>query len=107
MNIISLNDLQMFMLIGMFLLGVITFSAGVIILISGAWGGELRSITSQTTRLVQKGIADEISGLVGNASTLLNTINEMIRTSTGIGVFLTVAGAAMMGLSCWFLFQVA
>lgn len=102
---INIEDLQIIMIIGVFILGGLTFVTGVGILASGAWGRDLRAITTQTTRLAQKGIAEDISGLVGNASTLLNTINEMIRTSTGIGVFLTIAGAILMGITIWFVLQ--
>lgn len=105
MEAFSMDELQVLMLVGMFLLGGLTFVTGVAILVSGAWGRELRTITTQTTRLAQKGIADDISGLVGNASTLLTSINEMMRTATGIGVFLTVAGALLMGLTVWFVIQ--
>jgi hypothetical protein len=101
MNLIDLRDLQLLMLVGMFMLGGLTFITGVLILVSGAWGRELRSITSQTARLAQKGLTEEISGLVGNASNLMNTINEMVRTATGIGVFLTVFGGILMSITCW------
>jgi hypothetical protein len=107
MELTSINDLKLIMLIGMFLLGGATFIIGVITLVMGVWGRDLRSVTTQTTRLAQKGMADELSGLVGNASTLLNTINEMIRTSTGVGVFLTISGAIIMVLSCWFIISLA
>lgn len=105
MEIFSLHDLQIIMLVGMFILGGLTFVTGVAILASGAWGRDLRTITAQTTKLAQKGIAEDISGLVGNASTLLSTINEMIRTSTGIGVFLSISGAILMALTIWFVLQ--
>lgn len=105
MEILSLENLQVIMLVGMFILGGITFVTGVATLASGAWGHELRSITTQTTRLAQKGIAEDISGLVGNASSLLSTVNEMIRTATGIGVFLTISGALLMALTIWFVIQ--
>ena len=105
MEVFSLQNLQILMLIGMFILGGITFITGVATLANGAWGRELRSITTQTTRMAQKGIAEDISGLVGNASNLLNTINEMIRTATGIGVFLTISGAILMALTVWFVIQ--
>ena len=102
MDLITLQDLQIMMLIGTFLLGCVTFMIGVAILINGAWGKDIRTATTHTTRLVQKGLAEEISGLVGNASTLLSTLNDMSRTSAGIGVFLTVFGGLLMGVTCWF-----
>jgi hypothetical protein len=96
MENINPNDLQLFMLIGIFLLGSITFLLGLAILMYGAWGKDLRTIADQTTSLAQKGIAEEISGLVGNASTLMSTLNDVMRTSNGIGFYLTIIGALLM-----------
>ena len=99
MQNINASDLQLFMLIGTFLLGSITFLLGLAILMYGAWGKDLKTIADQTTSLAQKGISEEISGLVGNASTLLTTLNEVMRTSNGIGFYLTLIGALLMLLS--------
>ncbi len=99
MENINANDLQLFMLIGTFLLGSITFLLGLGILMYGAWGKDLRTIADQTTRLAQKGIAEEISGLVGNASTLMTTLNDLMRTSNGIGFYLTIIGGVLMFVS--------
>jgi hypothetical protein len=93
------------MIIGTFLLGSITFLLGLAILMYGAWGKDLKTIADQTTRLAQKGIAEEISGLVGNASTLMNTLNDVMRTSNGIGFYLTIIGALLMLISSWVLFN--
>ncbi len=105
MENLNANELQLFMLIGIFLLGSITFLLGLAILMYGAWGKDLRTIADQTTRLAQKGIAEEISGLVGNASTLMNTLNDVMRTSNGIGFYLTVIGALLMFLSSLVLYN--
>jgi len=104
MNITTTEDLQMLMLIFMFALGALTFIIGVAILVNGAWRRDLRTITSQTARLAQKGIAEEVSGLVGNAATLLDTLNGMVRTATGIGVLLIVSGGILMSVSCYYIF---
>lgn len=96
MNTINLHEIQIAMAGGMFLLGIGTFVIGVLILIAGSWWQDLRTLTTQTTRIAQKGITEEISGLVGNASALLNSINELVHTTTGIGVFLTSIGLIMM-----------
>jgi len=106
MENINANELQLFMLIGTFLLGSITFLLGLAILMYGAWGKDLRTIADQTTKLAQKGIADEIAGLVGNASTLMTTLNDLMRTSNGIGFYLTVIGALLMMLSSYILINI-
>jgi hypothetical protein len=95
------QNLILYMLIGMFILGITTFSIGVIILVVGAWGRELNATLTQTNRLAQKGLADEISGLVGNASSLLSSINDLIRTRNGIGITLILMGGLLMALPCW------
>jgi hypothetical protein len=97
------NELQLFMLIGTFILGSITFLLGLAILMYGAWGKDLRTIADQTTKLAQKGMAEEIAGLVGNASTLMTTLNDLMRTSNGIGFYLTIIGALLMLLSSFVL----
>jgi hypothetical protein len=99
MNTVNLQEIQLVMAGGMFLLGIGTFITGILILVAGSWWRDLRTLTTQTTRIAQKGIAEEISGLVGNASALLTSINEMVHTTTGIGVFLTLIGLILMSIT--------
>ncbi len=99
------KNLQVFMLSGMYLLGGATFTLGVGILMFDILGKDLRTVLSQTNRLAQKGLTEELSGLVGNASTLLNTINEMVRTRNGIGITLIVVGLVMMILPYYLTLQ--
>jgi len=53
-------------------------------------------LADQATELAQKGLADEVSGLVGNASALIEALNQLIRTSAGIGIFLVLFGFIML-----------
>jgi hypothetical protein len=101
MNSIDLHDIQLIMAGGLFLLGIGTFLTGVLILVAGSWWRDLRTLTAQTTRIAQKGLAEEISGLVGNASVLLTSINDLVHTTTGIGVFLTLIGSILMSVTFW------
>jgi hypothetical protein len=103
---INSPEVQLSMGIGLFVIGVFTFWIGVIILVSRTTGKEVKTIASQTTRLAQKGLAEEIAGLVGNASTLLNALNDMVRTAAGIGIFLTIIGLLLMGSSIWLVLQI-
>jgi hypothetical protein len=101
MNSFGFQDIKLIMAGGLFFLGIGSFLTGVLILVAGSWWHDLRTLTAQTTRIAQKGLTEEISGLVGNASTLLNSINELVHTTTGIGVFLTITGIFMMGVTFW------
>jgi hypothetical protein len=94
-----INDLNQFVFIlatSMTMLGVVSIGAGIILLITRASGKAVQTIAAQTTRLAQKGLAEEISGLVGNASALLDSLNQLVRTSAGIGIFLVVFGFVML-----------
>jgi hypothetical protein len=99
MELFTISTIEVVMLIITYLLGFLTVILGIAILVHGAWGRDLRTLASQTTKLAQKGLAEEVSGLVGNASALLTTINEMVRTSTGIGLYLTMVGIVLIGIA--------
>lgn len=99
------EKLQLFILTGLYILGGTTFMIGVGILLYDILGKDLRAIVAQTNRLAQKGLTEELSGLVGNASTLLNTINEMVRTRNGIAITLVIVGLVMMILPYYLTLQ--
>lgn len=83
------------------LLGVIGIGAGIILLVTRASGKAVQTLAAQASELAKKGLAEEISGLVGNASALIEALNQLVRTSAGIGIFLVLFGFVM--LICAFL----
>ncbi len=87
-------------------LGIILLVIGVIILITRVLGGGVKEIAEQTARLAQKGIAEEVAGLVGNASTLVESLNQLVRTAAGVGVFLIVIGLLLMAAAYGLVLQV-
>ena len=89
-----------------FLLGFVTFIAGILILVFRTSSTEVKALATQTARLAQKGIAEEVAGLVGNASTLVDAMNQLVRTTRGVGIFLTVLGLLMMIAACYLAIQV-
>jgi hypothetical protein len=84
-----------------FVLGVFTFLIGIIILASKALSKDLRTISTQTTELAKKGIAEDVSGLVGNASALMNSLEQLVKTATGIGVFMVLLGIILIVASLY------
>ncbi len=83
---------------GLFLIGLITFATGVAVLVIRSIGGETRAINKSIATMTQKGFADEISGLVDNASSLIAATSDLIQTTKGIGVFLIMSGSVFMML---------
>jgi predicted membrane-bound dolichyl-phosphate-mannose-protein mannosyltransferase len=92
--------------ISLFSLGTISLASGIFILFKKVMGDELKIITSQTAKLVQKGLAEEVAGLVGNASALLEALNQLIRTTTGVGVFMMLVGFILMVVAYFLALQI-
>ena len=109
MDAINLDifDIKLLMVIGLFLLGIITLLVGIILLITRSAGKEVRTLATQTAKLARKGIAEDVAGLVGNASSLLSATNELVRTSAGIGVFLSVLGFLLMAVATWLVLKIS
>jgi hypothetical protein len=92
----NVQDTLLVIIAVMAVLGAVALATGIFILFRKVMGDELRVIASQTSRLAQKGITEEITGLVGNASALLEALNSLVKTTTGVGVFLTLIGFILM-----------
>ena len=90
------SEILKVIVVALFAMGIISLAAGIFILFKNVLGEELKTIASQTVKLAQKCLADEVAGLVGNASSLLNALNQLIKTTSGIGVFLTLTGIILM-----------
>jgi hypothetical protein len=79
---------------------------GIFVLVARAMGRDMRTLSAQTQKLAQKGLAEEIPGLVGNASTLMQAMHDLVRTAAGIGIFLNFVGAGLMWAAYRLLFQI-
>ncbi len=103
---INLRDIQLAMAICLFILGLITFGVGIFILIFSTLGRDMRTLATTSAKLAQKGIAEEVAGLVGNVSSLLSAMNTMVHTASGIGLFMVIIGLGMMVASYFLIFQI-
>ncbi|NMC13255.1 MAG: hypothetical protein GYA34_10280 [Chloroflexi bacterium] len=93
---ITTYDVMLIIIATLFTIGVLSSIIGIIILVTKSIGKEVSTIAVQTTKLAEKGIAEDIAGLVGNASSLLDAINQLIVNTAGVGVFLTLFGLLMI-----------
>ena len=89
----------------MFALGALMVLVGLVILARKAFGKEVQTLAATTSKLAQKGIADDIAGLVGNASALMHSLQEMIKTARGIGMFLILIGGIFIAGSLLILIE--
>ncbi len=104
---LTFENLVIYIISGMFLVGLGTFLVGVYILtLKSPTSNDVKTLTAQTAQLAQKGIAEDVAGLVGNASQLLDAMNQLVRTTRGVGMFLTILGMLIMALAGWIAIQV-
>lgn len=92
----STLDFQMTMATILFILGLVVLGISIFILIRQVFSKDIKTIADQTTKIAEKGITDNIAGLVGNASALINALHDLSKTNTGIGVFLVFLGIALL-----------
>lgn len=71
-------------------LGVISFLVGLYTLAFKISSNEFSEISANSAKLMSKGLTDNVAELVGNASSLLESIATMTKTKAGVGVFLII-----------------
>lgn len=103
----DLNEVMVIVTGVLFALGLLTFGTGLYVLVVRAFNKDLRQIAKQTTILAQKGIAEEVAGLVGNVSMLVSALQGLTQTAAGIGIFLTLMGSILMTAAYFLLQQTA
>ena len=102
----TVNDFLLSMAAALLVVGILVLGVGVFTLVSKMFGNDLRTIANQTAKLAQKGITEDVTGLVGNARTLIETLNEMVKTSAGVGIFLILLGIGLMGAAYALVLQI-
>lgn len=90
------ETLHAVMLWSFFIVGLLTFLTGVGVLLSAIFRKDTQAIAIQTQKLVQKGLAEDVAGLVGNANMVLRTIADMTTTRGNMGVLLMIAGFVLL-----------
>lgn len=99
-------EIQLIIGAAVFVLGCMCVLLGTFVLITRSYSREIKSLASHTARLGQKGMADEITGLVNSASELVAALNQLVKTASGAGLFLVTLGMIMIGSSYWVVTQI-
>jgi hypothetical protein len=102
----NITDFMLTMAATLFIMGLIALGVGIYTLSSNAIGRNVRVIANQMTKLGQKGISEDVAGLVGNASSLLAGLNTLVRSSAGIGTLLIAISFILIAAAYGLLIQV-
>lgn len=92
----SVNDFMLTMGIALLVAGLVFLGIGCFVLVKKILGKELQTIADQTSKLAQKGLTEDVTGLVGNARSLIDSLNSLIKTQAGVGVMLLLLGILLL-----------
>ena len=87
-------------------LGVISFIVGLFILAFKITTGDFSKISSQSAKLMSKGLTDDVSDLMGNASSLLESLTQMSKTRAGVGMFLVIVSFVLFIVAYYFVSRI-
>ncbi len=103
---LSISQMMLTMIACLFLVGIISVGSGIFVLVSRVVGGEIKTLTRQISQIGQKGVGEDVAGLVGNASTLLDSLTDLVKTASGVGLFLIVVGFVLLAGASYLIIQV-
>ncbi|MBL8045969.1 MAG: hypothetical protein JNL09_05475 [Anaerolineales bacterium] len=86
------TDLRMMMGFTFFAIGLLSVGAGIVKLMLGPFRAEAKLIAAQSARISQKALTDDIAAVAQSAASLVHSVNELIRTSSGNAVVLIIVG---------------
>ena len=92
MQTLNPSEMLLVMIAGIFAFGLVSIIMGIFLLIFRSMGRDVRTIAKQTNQLAQKGITNDLAGLVGTASALLTATSEMSKSTRGTGLILIATG---------------
>ncbi len=103
---LTFGDVQILIAASIFILGFLLVLIGALVLVSRGYSREVRALAAHTARLGQKGIAQEVTGLVNSATELVASLNGLVRTASGIGILLISVGLGLMYAGYWIIQQI-
>ncbi len=99
-----ITNLQITMAITLFVLGLCSCAVGFWTILSRKYQQALKSISAQSARVSSKAITDiGLTPLIDAMSELVKSIDQLVRTSAGVGAFLCLAGAVLCLAGFWML----
>jgi hypothetical protein len=99
-----ITDLQIGMSVVLFALGLCSCVAGLWTMLSRKYQQALKSISSQSAKVSSKALTDiALAPLLDGLSGLVKSIDQLVRTSAGVGAFLCLAGVVLCVTGFWML----
>lgn len=96
------TNLQIGMAVTLFVVGLVSFLAGLSIILAREYQETLRSLSTQSTKIGGRAITDEgVAPIIDSASRLIEAVSQLVRTAVGVGAFLCLLGVAVAVIAFW------
>ncbi|MCX6027175.1 MAG: hypothetical protein NTY23_13140 [Chloroflexi bacterium] len=105
-TMLSLTDMQVLIALTVMGAGLCSLAAGIIVLASRGFSKEMRVLAAQSAKLSEKGMSHDMADVVSGAAEILGLLNQLTRTSTGVGMFLMAAGIGLIGAAYYVVMQI-
>ena len=102
----TVSDFMLTMGIALLAAGLVFLGIGAFVLVKKLLGKDLQTIADQTTKLAQKGLTDDVTDLVGNARSLIEALNDLVKTSAGVGILMIMIGIVLLGAAYALVLQI-
>jgi len=100
--VIDRETLQLAMGSVLFLMGVISFIAGMRLIFAREYRESMKSLAAQSTKVGRRGVTEHgISPVIDATSRLIDSVATLVRTAFGMGAFLCLLGMALCFLAIW------
>jgi hypothetical protein len=100
----TIINLKVTMAACLFVLGTSSCIAGVWAILARRYQQVLKSISAQSAKISSKAITDvAVAPIIESMSGLVTAINQLVRTSVGVGVFLCLSGVTLCLAAFWML----
>jgi hypothetical protein len=99
-----ITTVQVLMSVILFALGLTSCIAGLWTILARQYQQALKRISAQSAKVSSKALTEAgLAPLIQSMSSLVEAINQLIRTSVGVGVFLCLAGVVLCIVAFWML----
>lgn len=94
---------RLLMGLAFFPIGLLSLCTGLLILAIGPYRQEAKILAAQTARISQKGLTENIAVVTQSATALIESVNSLIRTSSGNAIVLILVGTLCELAAYWLL----
>ena len=98
---LNAENIQLLIALLQVIFGIVFLVCGLRKLIAREYTPAARALATQSARIGQKGLRDNVSVVSQTATQLLNAVNQLVKTAAGVGAFLVLVGLFFMIAAYW------